>query len=165
MFVESPVGVGRIIVLHELDFRRVGVVRLHEPVHKAGVIGLVFGARDLQMALTRVEVISQQHVVDAFSHVFLVFFLGGSRLGRNRGEYMVEQLAGPLVEAEPHHARCGGLRVHVQYVFHISQVLARDDADAPHLLQSGLAFAFFKTCRMDSLEIVSIYTHCEVNCE
>ena len=71
---------------------------------------------------------------------------------------MVEQLAGPFVEAEPHHARLGGLRVHVQYVCQVGQVFARDGANAPHFLQPGFEFAFFKTCRMDSFEILSIYS-------
>ena len=86
------------------------------------------------MALARVEVVGQQHVADAFAHVFLVFFLRRPCFGRNRGQHVVEQLAGPLVEAEPHHARLGGLRVDVEHVFHVGQVLARDGADTPHLL-------------------------------
>ena len=55
---------------------------LHEPVYKAGVIGLGFGRRDLQMALTRVEVVGQQDVANAFAQVFLVFFGGGVWFGR-----------------------------------------------------------------------------------
>ena len=40
VFVEGPVRVGRVIVLYELDFRCVGVMGLHKPVHKVGVITL-----------------------------------------------------------------------------------------------------------------------------
>ena len=69
---------------------------------------------------------------------------------------MVEQLAGPLIEAQAHHARFGRLRIHVEHVLHIGQVLARDRANAPHLFQPGFEFAFFKTCRIDSLEIDSM---------
>ena len=47
LFIKGAVGVGALVVLHELDFLCVGVVGLHEPVHKRGVIGLVFGGRDL----------------------------------------------------------------------------------------------------------------------
>ena len=59
MLVKSAVTVGAVMVLHELDFRRVGVVGLHEPVHELGVIGLGLGARDLQMPLARVDIIGQ----------------------------------------------------------------------------------------------------------
>ena len=38
---------GRVVILHEVDFRGIGVVGLHEPVHKVRVIALIFGRRDL----------------------------------------------------------------------------------------------------------------------
>ena len=87
---------------------------------------------DLQVALARVGIIGQQDVADPFADVFLVFFPGGVGLGRQRGEHVVEQLAGPLVETQAHHARCGRGAVDVEHVFQIGQVLARDGADAPH---------------------------------
>ena len=86
-------------------------------VQKKGVVG--FGLRDLYVALARVEVIGQQDVAHAVAHVLLVFFLGGPRLGRNRGEHLVEQLAGPLIESEAHHARFGGLGIQVEHVLPI----------------------------------------------
>ena len=55
---------------------------LYEPVYKAGVIGLGFGRRDLQVALARVEVVGQQDIANAFAQVFLVFFGGGVGFGR-----------------------------------------------------------------------------------
>ena len=80
--------------------------------------------------------------------------LGGIGLGWNRREDVVEQLAGPLVEAKAHHARLGGLAVHVEHIFQVGQVLARDGADAPHLFQPGFELTFFNTLRIVSLETV-----------
>lgn len=107
------------------------------------------------MALVRVEVIGQQNVADALSHILLVFFLGSPRFSWNRAQHVVEQLAEPLVEAQPHNARDGGLDVHLQHVFPVGQVLARDYANAPHLLQPGFELTFFNTFRIESSEIVS----------
>ena len=104
------------------------------------------------MALARVGVIGQQDVADPFSHVFLVFFSGDPGLGGKRGEHVVEPLAGPFVEAEPHHARLSGLRVHVEHVFHIGQVFTRQGADAPHFFPPGLELTLFKTLRIVSFE-------------
>jgi len=59
VFVKSAVAVGALIVLHELNCGRVGVVGLHEPVPKLCVVGLGFGGRDLPVPLAGVEVISQ----------------------------------------------------------------------------------------------------------
>ena len=53
VFLKSPVTVGAVIVLHELDFLGVGVVGLHGPVQELSVVGLGFGRRDLQVALGR----------------------------------------------------------------------------------------------------------------
>ena len=115
---------------------------LHEPVYKAGVIGLGFGRRDLQMALTCVEVVGQQDVANAFAQVFLVFFLGGIGFGRYRGQHVVEQLAGPLVEASAHHARLGRLLVHVEHILHVGHVFAREGANTPPFFQPGFEFTF-----------------------
>ena len=77
MFTEGPVAMGAVVVLPELNFRGVRVVGLHEPIHEAGVIALIFGRCDPQVALARVEVVGQQDVAAPFSYVFLMFFLGG----------------------------------------------------------------------------------------
>ena len=69
VFLKDAVRAGAVIILHELDFLGIRVVGLHEPVHKAGVIVLGFGARDLQMALSRIEVVGQQDVAAPFSYV------------------------------------------------------------------------------------------------
>ena len=104
------------------------------------------------MALARIEVVGQQNVADPFSYIFLMFFLGGPGLGWNWREDVVEQLAGPLVEAEAHHTRLGGLAVHVEHVLQVGQVVARDGADAPHLFQPRFELTFFNTLRIVSLE-------------
>ena len=77
MFTEGPVAMGAVVVLPELNFRGVRVVGLQEPIHEAGVIALIFGRCDPQVALARVEVVGQQDVAAPFSYVFLMFFLGG----------------------------------------------------------------------------------------
>ena len=46
-----------------------------------------------------------------------MFFAGRPRLGRNRAQHLVEQLAGPLVGAQARNACGGGLRVHIQDIF------------------------------------------------
>ena len=104
------------------------------PVHESGVIRLDFGGRDLQMTLAGIDVVHQQHVANTLSQVLLVFFAGRPRFGRNRVQHVVEQLLGPLVEAQAYEVRVGRLRVHSQHVFQVHRVLARHRADAPNLL-------------------------------
>ena len=87
VLVKSTIAVGAVMVLHELDGGHVRVMGGDDPIHEPGVIGLGLGGRDLQMALTGIDVIGQQHVANAFSQVFLVFFAGRPRFGRNRGQY------------------------------------------------------------------------------
>ena len=100
VLVKSAVRVGAAMVLHELNGGHVRVMGGDYPVHKLSVIGLGFSGGDAQMALTRIDIIGQQHVANALAQVLLMFFAGRPRFGRNRGEHMVEQLAGPLVEAQ-----------------------------------------------------------------
>ena len=58
----------------------------------------------------------------------------GPRFGRNRGAHMVEQLAGALVEAQARDACLDRLRIPIEHVLQVGQVLARQRTDAPHLL-------------------------------
>lgn len=67
--------------MRELDFRGVGVMSLHEPIQEIDVIALVSGGGDLQVALIRVDIISQQDITNPFSDVLVLFFLGGPELG------------------------------------------------------------------------------------
>ena len=70
-----------VVILRELDFRGVEVMSLHEPIQEMDVIALVSGGGDLQVALIRVDIISQQDITNPFSDVLLLFFLGGPELG------------------------------------------------------------------------------------
>lgn len=54
---------------------------LHEPIQEIDVIALVSGGGDLQVALIRVDIISQQDITNPFSDVLVLFFLGGPELG------------------------------------------------------------------------------------
>ena len=145
VFLKSAGAVGAVIVLHELDFLGVGVVDLHGPVQELGVVGLGFGRRDLHVALARVGVVGQQDVAHASAHVLLVFFAGGVGFGQNRGQHVVQGLAGPLAKAQAHHVGFGRRTVHVEYVLRVGQVFAREGADAPQLLQPGVTLASFNT--------------------
>ena len=51
VLVESAVGVGAVVILHQLDGGHVRVMGGDHPVHKPGVIGLRLGGCDVQMAL------------------------------------------------------------------------------------------------------------------
>jgi len=117
VLVKSAVGVGAVVVLYQLDGGHIRVMGGNHPVHESSVVSLGFGGRDSQMALAGIDVVRQQHVANILSQVILVFFAGRPWFGRNRAQHLVEQLAGPLVEAQARDARIGRLRVQSQHVF------------------------------------------------
>ena len=107
------------------------------------------------MALACIDVVGQQDVAHAIAHTFRVLSLGGHWFERQRAQYLAEQLAGPFIKAPAHHARLGRLRVHVEYILRVDQVLARYRANAPPFFQPRLALPFFNPFRTICSEIES----------
>jgi hypothetical protein len=103
---------------------------------------------DNPLAYARLKI--QKDAANAISDIFIMFFLGTSRVDWNRDNRIADQLAWPPIKAANRAFRIIRLLIKIQHIFHVPNKIARHLSYDPRIFNQGLisffSIAFARSC-------------------
>jgi len=135
---------GRQIIEHDADQRRLGITDVDQLAHAGGKVPVGAPVGDLDLAPGPMGIEEDQQVNRAVAAEIAIVALRlragqAVRAGRDRLADLADQLRRSLVEAHHRSLGIGRLGVEVEHVLHADDVVGVDLSNAPHVLRHGLS--------------------------